>query len=462
MSERSFHVLLDKYSADVQRRTSEIVGCRTDEVVEQFYGTLLQDETAQLFLDGAQVRSRLRCAFLDWAQKIFAAPEDLDPEDLTQHHLRIGIVHERIGIPMHLVSYGIQMVRDKVLEYILDTEDLEDRVQVVRYTNNLLDTCQAVMNRSYFEHSLESERNSQLLRYRMAHSDIMLECERMRSELISWTRDVMISFAADPESLAHNQLSVYNSPFGMWLNHKAALYFPEFEEVKRIRFFLMKLDRFLEDCRVSDGGRPLKNSAFFNGIKAISDQIDWLMDQLIERILAEYNSKDALTQLTNRRFLEGVLKREIELSRKTDEVFGVMMLDIDDFKPVNDTYGHRVGDMVLQKVAGLIMDAVRATDFCFRYGGEEFLVVATNTTVPAVATRAEAIRRAVEAHGFELETGEKFSVTISIGTAVYSGHPDYQLLVEEADQNLYRAKHNGKNCVVSPFEILEKTAVGTG
>lgn len=449
MSERSFRILFDNYSAAVLRRTSEIVAPQTNAIVNEFCDALLHDETAQLFMDGAQVRSRLRSVFEDWVLKIFAPPEAMDPEELTQIHLQIGVVHERIGIPMNLVSYGLQKVRDKVLEFILETGDFEERAYVVRYANSLLDTCQAVMNQSYFEHSLESERNSQLLRYRMAHSDIMLECERMRSELIGWTRDVMISFAADPDSLAHNQLSVYNSPFGMWLNHKAALYFPEFEEIKRVRFYLMKMDRFLEDCNARPGGTPIKSSAFFNGIKAISDQIDWLMDQLIEKIMAEYHSKDALTQMTNRRFLEGVLKREIELSRKTGEVFGVMMLDIDNFKVINDTHGHTVGDLVLQDVARITMEAVRATDFCFRYGGEEFLVVATNTTVHAVGMRAEAIRRAVEAHVFELETGGTFSVTISIGTAVFSGHPDYQLLIEEADQNLYQAKRRGKNCVVS-------------
>lgn len=116
--------------------------------------------------------------------------------------------------------------------------------------------------------------------------------------------------------------------------------------------------------------------------------------------------------------------------------FCVLMLDIDHFKQVNDQFGHDGGDRVLQSLASVLGNQMRASDFVFRYGGEEFLVVQGEVDVG----QAEIL----------LAANPSVKVTLSIGVAAFDGHPDYLRLVERADKALYSAKHDGRNrCVVA-------------
>jgi len=125
------------------------------------------------------------------------------------------------------------------------------------------------------------------------------------------------------------------------------------------------------------------------------------------------------------------------------------MVDIDFFKRVNDTHGHDGGDRVLQGIAGLLLNQVRASDFVFRYGGEEFLVVLAELTLPQAEAVAEKIRSRIEATQVPLSDNRSVKVTLSIGVAEFDGHPDYQRLVDRADKALYAAKHAGRNRWVS-------------
>ena len=160
--------------------------------------------------------------------------------------------------------------------------------------------------------------------------------------------------------------------------------------------------------------------------------------------------RDALTHIFNRRFLPTILKREIAWNRKKGDPFHVLMLDIDYFKRVNDEYGHDSGDRVLQAVAGLLMNQVRASDFVFRYGGEEFLIVLAKVDQAQAQEIAEKVRRCVEEVEIPISNNRVVRVTLSIGLAGSDGHPDYQRLLDRADRALYAAKHAGRNrCVIA-------------
>src|SRR5690606_21183411 len=113
----------------------------------------------------------------------------------------------------------------------------------------------------------------------------------------------------------------------------------------------------------------------------------------------------------------------------------------------NDSYGHEVGDLVIQQVAALLNNQCRAGDFLFRMGGEEFLVVLVDIN-PARATQfCERIRESVAQQKFMLPNDRTISVTVSIGLSAYNGHPDYNYLLRQADEALYRAKNEGRNKV---------------
>lgn len=124
------------------------------------------------------------------------------------------------------------------------------------------------------------------------------------------------------------------------------------------------------------------------------------------------------------------------------------MIDIDNFKKVNDRYGHRTGDDVLERVAFALMERVRPGDYIFRYGGEEFLAIITETDLDVARHVAEDIRLQVQNQKTAVSGTEPIGISVSIGVAEYDFHPDYMRTVEAADKRLYEAKRSGKNRVV--------------
>jgi diguanylate cyclase len=125
------------------------------------------------------------------------------------------------------------------------------------------------------------------------------------------------------------------------------------------------------------------------------------------------------------------------------------MVDIDFFKKINDTYGHDDGDKALVQLAEILTQAVRAGDFVFRLGGEEFLIIIGEAKENILQNVAEKIRMTVESAVFRLTDNKTLNVTVSIGTALHDGHPDFQRTVKLADNALYLAKESGRNKVVA-------------
>ena len=160
---------------------------------------------------------------------------------------------------------------------------------------------------------------------------------------------------------------------------------------------------------------------------------------------------DKLTKLNNRNLLSARLTRELKLSQNNKNPLSLIMFDIDHFKKVNDTYGHLAGDMVLKEIAELTQKSARGRDFLFRFGGEEFLIIAPNTDEKGSYALAERLRLEVSRHSFNIGN-ERIKITISLGIAtsrVLSGAEtvEEKLLLNQADQALYQAKNNGRNRV---------------
>lgn len=153
---------------------------------------------------------------------------------------------------------------------------------------------------------------------------------------------------------------------------------------------------------------------------------------------------DELTGLNNRRFIMEMLGIQKSRSDRTGETFSIIMLDIDNFKQINDKYGHTGGDRVLQEVAGVVQSAMRTTDISARYGGEEFLLVLGEANEETALICAERLRRMIESivfSGFEAE----FVVTASLGLTEYRRKEDLLQTITRADTALYRAKNLGRN-----------------
>jgi diguanylate cyclase (GGDEF)-like protein len=164
--------------------------------------------------------------------------------------------------------------------------------------------------------------------------------------------------------------------------------------------------------------------------------------------LRESNLRDAMTGLHNRRFLEEYIETLAASMQRRKTQMPILMLDLDYFKMVNDTYGHDAGDTVLKALAKVLTQSVRRSDMVIRYGGEEFLIILQDTDGEGAELAAEKIRAAVEALKIQL-TGAILQKTISIGIAVFPTDCDtFWQTVKYADVALYRAKESGRNRVV--------------
>ncbi len=166
----------------------------------------------------------------------------------------------------------------------------------------------------------------------------------------------------------------------------------------------------------------------------------------IEKKLKNLAEVDALTGIMNRGTIENLLKREIERASRYDKNLAFLMIDIDHFKKVNDTYGHEVGDITLKHLAQICRNNIREVDFIGRWGGEEFAILMPEIDSKGVFVVAEKLRMSIENQPVDLQTNNKIKITISIGGALFKkSNPKWEFLYKEADAALYKAKEQGRN-----------------
>ena len=169
----------------------------------------------------------------------------------------------------------------------------------------------------------------------------------------------------------------------------------------------------------------------------------------LHRLVERQANTDGLTELPNRRHFEEALETEISRAERFDGSLALILADLDDFKQVNDRYGHQAGDDVLRTFADILRTTVREIDLPARYGGEEFAVLLPQTDLEGAHQLAERLRRALAARPMSTHPGGLVAVTASFGVAAFPDAPTPAALFASADEALYRAKRAGKNCVVS-------------
>lgn len=186
---------------------------------------------------------------------------------------------------------------------------------------------------------------------------------------------------------------------------------------------------------------PEEVSARLQNIRQVCDKVRELEGLLV---------RDYLTGAYNRKFFMERFQEESSWAHRYGEPISIVMIDIDFFKKINDTYGHCTGDHILQQISEIIMERIRPSDIFARFGGEEFIILMSNTDAETAYASADNLRLAVAGHEFYSDDRLRFSVTISSGVATFHGEPEVTVdnILGRADAALYRAKANGRNVVI--------------
>lgn len=199
----------------------------------------------------------------------------------------------------------------------------------------------------------------------------------------------------------------------------------------------------LKDCGIEEIDKLSKN---FNDM---AFELEKRTKKLVETEASrafhiKLSNTDALTKVYNRRFLEDFSKQYFEIVKREKSHFSLLLVDIDDFKSINDLYGHDIGDKVLIKLVDIVKNTIRDNDFIVRLGGDEFVVLLPNTNFSQAKIVATKILNKINK---EEKNEEKF--TISIGCSDFSlEDKDINCLIKKADKSLYKAKNMGKNSIV--------------
>jgi diguanylate cyclase (GGDEF)-like protein/PAS domain S-box-containing protein len=185
-------------------------------------------------------------------------------------------------------------------------------------------------------------------------------------------------------------------------------------------------------------------------VESVAEHIASSLANIRLRETLRYQShRDPLTALFNRRYMESTLNRELLRAARRQRPLGVIMLDVDHFKQLNDRYGHSAGDTLLRELGSFLQHNTRGDDIACRYGGEEFTLVLPEATLEITRQRAEQIRASVSGLNIRDEGAVLGPITVSLGVAAFPDHAaDPAGLLKAADEALYRAKASGRNCVV--------------
>jgi diguanylate cyclase (GGDEF)-like protein len=191
------------------------------------------------------------------------------------------------------------------------------------------------------------------------------------------------------------------------------------------------------------------------------DEVDNLRNQI--SVLSELVSTDALTGLFNFRHFKTVLQAEMDRSKRSGIPTSLVMVDVDHFKEINDTYGHEAGNLALKFLADILSSEVRTTDIVCRYGGEEFAMVFPETHLNLAVKVADRIRKQISSQPVAIDDAE-IKLTVSMGASVYMKFSvlDFNDFVASVDKYLYEAKQSGRNCIchIDYSELRSVTEVG--
>jgi len=443
--------LYDSKSKVTLEKMNAVLEPQFPDIVDTFYDELMDVPEIAPILTHSIVHQNLKSQLHTWLQNLFQARDSSEVENLIERQKRIGLVHANMRINLNYFTHGISILKREIyrrLHHMLSAQD--DFAEAFLILGQVFDVLVSIITEAYLASELVHETNVLSLKMKRLTQNTAMECERLRSLLLDWLRNSLTLLYQSPNIDPNALPKLQYSTFGMWVLYKSDLLSPAIDVSVELKRHISIIDQALyaaAKCRAEADER-----AFFNSMVTLNDVVSsasWFISSIVDELMALDSGMDHLTRLYNRRYLETVLRRHTDIAMKQNIYYSILLMDMDHFKPVNDNYGHESGDAVLKQFAEEILFTVRASDFVFRYGGDEFLVLLGNSKADDAMTIAERIRQQCIHHQFQTVGGEPIQLTCSIGIAVFDGHPDYNRLIRQADEAMYEAKSTGGNRIVS-------------
>lgn len=427
-------------------RMKAIVEPNAPAIAERFYAALFAEEETHEFLSPDLVKSHLTASMTVWIQELFALrANQSDIEAYIERQKQVGQIHARIHLPLVFVGFG-QHVLNKTIHDCLRRQWTwpEELPECLSLATQIIDASIQAINQAYADDASLHDQTLGSLQLYTAGKFLALDCERSRSSLSEWLSKILM--ALQRKSLAAvSHLDLQTSDFGLWLNHKASIILAERKEYLALRECAGRIEEIAESLRHTRLEDSPAVEALVDQLQVSVHRANWLLSLLSQEAMDMDSSRDTLTRLFNRRYLDPIMQHEIRHCQKVKGCFTVLLIDIDSFKQINDLHGHQMGDLALKRASQQILDTIRVGDHAFRFGGEEFLVVLVDCPADKGLQVAEKLRLAIAETEFDGNEGGQWRLTVSIGVAAYDGHPDYQPTIQRADTALYQAKQAGRN-----------------
>ena len=437
--------LMTKTSTEAKALLTTVATRNAKRFAELFFDALLSDPKAKDLLSRDMVDQRLKATMESWILRILSTWDPGKIDDLIAQQHQLGLMHGRMSIRIELVLQGARLIKRSVTQTLMNTGPADLlRIDAAATANSLIDLAIEILSTQYALEQDQANKTEESYRVFASTMNATLERERQHSALLEWENQFLKSMmVARPETRI---APLGQSAFGLWLRHKAPTIFTSMPEMIKVISSVDRIDRqLIPQCHseiVAHGDQiELRrlSSLVINELKEVS----YLTDSLFESLGGMESGRDILTQLLNRRFLPTILTREINLTRLSRKPFAALLIDIDDFMPINEKLGRDAGDRVLQRMAAIVTNCLRSGDFVFRHGGTAFMAIVVEVTPDQAMKVAEKIRLAARNEAIILADLKQQHVTVSIAVAPFDGHPDYQRLIDRAEHVLGKVRELG-------------------
>lgn len=412
-----------------------------DKVFDDFYDLMLSNKDFSGYFTNPEQIMQLK----EKQKTYFSSSFKLSDEELKTNYIRLGEMHYDLRLPFVDFSAAIQILQEGTIHAIYDAKLTAETLDATFHFFNLI---RAYTAKGYLNKMLAQDiQDINLYLEKVSPSseahnalaiDRMLWLKNFIFSIQKENRNIAPNFYIEPEIIANLEVSLReNAEFMEYVQ----------EMISRIRIDASNVFFFLETKSYNDV-LPLYRELL--SVYKLTLMLTNLLTTSTTNALLSGLRKDPLTGFFTKDSANKFIEKEFALADSQGYQVSLLFIDLDKFKSVNDTYGHNAGDIVLQTVSSIILSSIRATDFAFRMGGEELLILLKGAPKAVATSQAESIRAAIEAQEIEVD-GAIINVTASIGVASF--FRPFTLTVTEAiskaDMLMYKAKESGRNMVVS-------------